>query len=260
MVMRMIRASASIQLTILACFLIGLVAFGGAPRAFAITGSVLYTFGSATSENESQYTVYYTIPPVIQAGVPTNMTFFIYVTTLSGWKVQSQDQILQLTINTATESVTIPQTENSVVLYQGARWGPFNVTLDLNDSAFGLSQGQAVHASVFGDLVAYEQYDDPAYPFVVDSGATMLLTNVTLAAAPATSSTSGGHSTIPTTTTASTTNVSPFSGERALVSIGVGAVVVVALTGVALVTRGKGEKRKGVAQPEIGAEGPGAQS
>src|ERR1700733_6268320 len=166
-------STASFQIMASACFLVALVVFGtAAPRAFALTGSVLYTFGSATSENESQYTLYYTIPPVIQAGVATNVTFFVYITTLSGWKVQSQDQILQLTINTATESVRIPQTKNSLTLYQGAGWGPFNVTLDLNDSELGLTPGQVIKASVFGDLVAYEQYDDPAYPFLVDSGAT----------------------------------------------------------------------------------------
>jgi hypothetical protein len=240
-------SNASIHVVASACLLVALVIFGTAPRAFALTGSVLYTFGSPTSQNESQYTLYYTIPPMIHAGVATNVTFFVYVTTLSGWKVQSQDQILQLTINTATESVTIPETKNGVTLYQGARWGPFNVTLDLNDSELGLTPGQVIKASVFGDLVAYEQYDNPAYPFLVDSGATMLLTNVTLAATPATTTTTSSTSGSPASP--------PSSGQRVVASVGVGALVVVALTGVVLVTRGRGKKREETARPDTRAQG-----
>jgi hypothetical protein len=256
------RNSTSIQITALACLLIVLIGFGAAPRAFALSGSVLYTFGASSSENESQYTLYYTIPPVIHVGVPTNMSFFVYVTMLSGWKIQSQDQILQLIINTAAKSVTIPQTENSVILYQGARWGPFNVTIDLNNSEFDLSPGQVTQASVFADLTAYEQYDDPAYPFLVDSGATMPLTNVTLTAAPDSSSASIGQPSGNATTTAGATATtgtistlppppsSSSSNERFFVSIGVGAAVVIALTGLTFLTR---KRNKDTGQPTTSA-------
>ena len=79
-----------------------------------VSGSTLYTFGSTVSENESNYTLYYSMPQVIHAGVKTNMTFYIYVTLLSGWKIQSQTQILQIIINTPTKQVTTQQAQNNV--------------------------------------------------------------------------------------------------------------------------------------------------
>jgi hypothetical protein len=224
--------STTTQLKVLACVLIALMVFGTGPRASAQAGSVVYTFGSTISDNLSNYTLFYTIPPVIHAGVKTNMSFFVYVTVLSGWKIQSQRQILQVIINTATSSVTTTSVQNSVILYQGGRWGPFNVTMDLNDSQVGLSPGQVTNATVFASLVVYEQYDNPAYPFVVDSGSTLQLTNVQLAATPR-----GPGS----------------SGDRLFMSFAVGAAVVVALAGVVLVTRRRG-------QPGTSDQGPGDSS
>jgi hypothetical protein len=226
------RTSTKMQLKISVCILMGLIIFGSAPRAVGDSGSVVYTFGSTLSENQSNYTLYYSVPPVIQAGVKTNMTFFVYLTELSGWKIQSQRQVLQVIINTASKSVTTQQAQNSVTLYQGARWGPFNVTLDLNDSQAGLSPGQVTSATVFANLVVYEQYDNPLYPFVEDDGATLKLTDVQIAATP------GG---------------SGLSGDRLFLSLAVAAAVIVALSGVALVTRKRG-------QPGTGSQGLGGAS
>ena len=214
------RTPPRMQLKILVCILVGSMIFGSAPRAVAGSGSVVYTFGSTLAQNQSNYTLSYSIPPVIQAGVKTNMTFFVYLSVLSGWKIQSQRQILQIIINTASRSVTTQQVQDTVILYQGGRWGPFNVTLDLNDSQAGLSPGQVVNATVFANLVVYEQYDNPAYPFVEDAGATLQLTNVQMAATP------GG---------------SGLSSDRLFMSLAVGAAVVVVLAGAALVTRKKGK-------------------
>ena len=104
------------------------MACGTASRAQArpgtASGSTLYTFGSTVSQNESNYTLHYSMPPVIHAGVKTNMTFYVYLTLLSGWKIQSQTQILQIIINTATKQVTTQHAQNNVILYQGGRWGP----------------------------------------------------------------------------------------------------------------------------------------
>ncbi|HUI00300.1 MAG TPA: hypothetical protein VLX56_01575 [Nitrososphaerales archaeon] len=201
--------------------LLFLTVFASAPRAYASSGSVVYDFGAAVSENSSNYTVFYSAPSVIQAGVKANVTLFVYVTALSGWKIDSQTQILRVTLNTATESVALPQAENQVTLYQGGRWGPFNVTLDLNDSQLGLRPGQETNATLYADLVVYEQYDNPAYPFVVDDGTTLKLTGVEVAAAPA---------------------AAGVGDARALASVAVGAVVVGALTGVTLATRSRGGK------------------
>ncbi len=222
-----LRTPGKTRLKVLASIVIAMMILGSTPRVVAEPGSVVYTFGSTASQNQSNYTLYYSIPPVIQAGVKTNMTFFLYVTGLSGWKIQSQRRILQVIINTPSKQVTTQKVQNDVILYQGARWGPFNVTLDVNDSQSGLSPGQVANATVFANLVVYEQYDNPAYPFLVDSGATLQLTSVQIAA---------------------TTGSSAPGGDRLVASLAVGAAVVVILSGLALATR----KRE---RPGTGAQG-----
>jgi hypothetical protein len=212
------RTWTKVHLEVFVFVLIGLILFGSAPKAVGSSGSVVYTFGSNLSENQSNYTLFYSAPPVIQAGVKTNMTFFLYLTELSGWKIESQRQVLQVIVNTATRSVTTQQVQNTVILYQGGRWGPFNVTLDLTDSQAGLSPGQVANATVFANLVVYEQYDNPSYPFLENDGATLKLAAVQIAATPGSSG---------------------LSGSRLFVSLAVGATVVVALGGVALATRKK---------------------
>ena len=207
------------RLEIPVCLLIGLIVIGSAPKAVGDVGSVVYTFGSTLSDNESKYALYYSVPSVIQAGVKTNLTFYVYLTELSGWKIQSQRQILQITINTATATVTTQQAQNGVFLYEGGRWGPFNITVLLKDSDAWLSPGEMTNATVFANLIVYEKYNNPKSPFLVDDGTTLELTDVKLAATPASSSVSGG---------------------RLLTSIAVGAVVVLALGGLALTTRRKG--------------------
>ena len=164
------RTSAKIPMEVLVCILVGLIVFGSAPRAVGESGTVFYIFGSNLSQNQSNYTLYYSVPSVIQAGVKTNMTFFVYLTELSGWKIQSQRQILQVIINTANKSVTSQQAQNSLILYQGARWGPFNVTFDLTDSQAGLFPGQATKATVFAKSLVYKQYDKPNYPLLANDG------------------------------------------------------------------------------------------
>jgi hypothetical protein len=204
--------------------LVGLVLVATAPRALGQTGtmsgSTLYTFGSTISENESNYTLYYSMPQVIHAGVKTNMTFYVYITVLSGWKIQSQTQILQIIINTPSKQVTTQQAQNNVTLYQGGRWGPFNMTLDINDSQAGLSPGQVTNATVFANLVAYEASDDPVAPFVQDSGMTLKLDTVQIAATPDGSGPSDG---------------------RLLGSLAVGAAVIAILAVVGVATRKKSE-------------------
>lgn len=183
------------------------------------TGSTMYTFGSTVTANESNYTVFYTIPPVIETGVSTNMSFFVYVTVLSGWKIQSQEQLLELIVDTPTRQVTTEHLSNNVTLYQGGRWGPFNMTLDVNDTQAGLSPGQSVNATIFANLVVWEAYDNPASPFVQDAGGTLKLTSVEIDAPSAGGSSEG----------------------RLFTSLGVGAVVVVGLAGFAAVTRRRGK-------------------
>src|SRR5579862_9746900 len=116
-----IQNSRRSQLKLVVCLVTsGLVITGLVPRASAYSGSAQYTFGSAVSENESQYTLYYSVPPVIHAGVGANLTFFVYLTELSGWKINSQMQVLRLIVNTPDKSVTTQEARNSVILYQGA--------------------------------------------------------------------------------------------------------------------------------------------
>jgi hypothetical protein len=181
-------------------------------------GSAVYTFGSALSASESDYTLYYSLPQVIHAGVKANMTFYVYVTLLSGFKIQSQTQVLRIIINTPSKQVTTQQVQNEVTLYQGGRWGPFNMTFDLTDSQAGLSPGQLANATVFANLTVYEAYDNPAAPFVQDAGSTLELATVQIAATPS--------------------SRSP-SGDRVLASLAVGAVVVAVLGGVGLAARRK---------------------
>ncbi len=203
-------------------FLVGLVLAATASRAMGqastSSGSTLYTFGSTVSENESNYTVFYSVPQVIHTGVKTNVTFYVYVTLLSGWKIQSQTQILQIIINTAGKQVMTQEARNNVTLYQGGRWGPFNMTLDVNDSQAGISSGQVANATVFANLVVYEAYDDPESPFVHDDGMTLRLTTVQIAANPENSGDSEG---------------------RLLASLAVGAAVIAVLAGASMATRRK---------------------
>ena len=133
------------------------------------------------------------MPQVILAGVKTNMTFYVDLTPLSGWKLQSQRQVLQIIINTASKHVTTQQAQNNVTLYQEGRWGPFNMTLDHNDSQAGLSPGQVANATVFANLVVYEAFDDPGAPFVQDSGTTLKLNTVQIAVTPDSSGPSEGR-------------------------------------------------------------------
>jgi hypothetical protein len=217
-----IQGSTRTRAKVLVCVLAALFVLGTTPRAFGevtvSSGNVVYVFGSNVSENQSNYTLYYTTPTVIQAGVSTNMTFFVYVTELSGWKIQSQTQILEITINTPTTQVITEKAQNAVTLYQGGRWGPFNMTFDLNDSQIGIRPGQSANATIYADLVVYEAYDNPASPFVSDSGNTLKLTDVQI------------YSTPPS---------QGLTSDRLLASLGVGVAVVAALAGVAVVTRKK---------------------
>lgn len=202
---------------ILICMLLGLLGLGLVPKALGDSGGVvIYTFGSPLSTNESKYSLYYTIPPVIQTGVKTNFTFYIYLTELSGWKINSQKQYLTITINTPTATVATEKVNNSVFLYQGGRWGPLNVTFDLTDSQVGLSPGKSTNATAYANLVVYEQYDDPRFPFLVDDGATLKLTDFKIS---------------------STQASSGVASNRLLVSFAVGTAVVVVLAGVVLVSR-----------------------
>ncbi len=213
-------ASAATELKILACMLIGLLVVGSAERAFGDSGGVLYTFGSPLTTNESKYSLYYTIPSVVETGVKTNFTFYIYITELSGWKYDSERQILTITINTPTATVATQEVNNSVILYEGGRWGPFNVTFDVTDSQVGISPGGETNATAYANLVVYEDYNDPAAPFVHDDGATLKLTDFEI------SSTRSGPNVV---------------SDRLLASLAVGAMIVAALAGVALTVRRRGQ-------------------
>ena len=92
--------------------------------------------------------------------------------------------------------------------------GPFNMTLDLNDSQAGLSPGQVTNATVFANLVVYEASDDPAAPFVQDSGTTLKLNTLQIAATPE----------------------GPGPLDRLLASLSVGAAVIAVLAGVGVAT------------------------
>jgi hypothetical protein len=219
------RTSTDARVRALAALVLAeLVLAATAPRALGQTGttsgSTLYTFGTTVSQDESNYTLHYSMPQIIQAGVKTNMTFYVYLTLLSGWKIQSQTQILQIIINTPSKHVTTQHAQNNVTIYQGGRWGPFNMTFDLNDSQAGLSPGQVTNATVFANLVVYEASDNPAAPFVQDSGMTLRLDAVQIAATP---------------------EGSGASDYRLLASLSVGAAVVAVLAGVGVATRKKSE-------------------
>src|ERR1035437_4751675 len=48
-------------------------------------------------------------------------------------------------------------------LYQGARWGPFNVSIPLTEEDTGLSLGQTANASLTLRLITDVSYDSPGY-------------------------------------------------------------------------------------------------
>jgi hypothetical protein len=92
------------------------------------------------------------------------------------------------------------------------------MTLDLNDSQAGLSSGQVTNATVFANLVVYEASDNPAAPFVQDSGMTLKLNTLQIAATP------GG---------------SGPSDYRLFASLAVGTTVIAVLAGVVVATKRK---------------------
>jgi hypothetical protein len=215
-------ASVNTRLKVFVCILIVLVILGSQPRAIGNSGGpVFYIFGNHLDNNESTYALYYTVPSVIQTGVKENLTFYIYLTELSGWKIDSERQILTLTINTPSATVTTQRINSSQFFYQGARWGPFNMTVDLSASQVGLSSGAVTNATVYANLIVYERYNDPRFPALAPDGKTLPVTNV-LVAAP------GGGS--------------GLAGGRLLASIAVGAAVVFVLAGVSLVMRKRGHQ------------------
>jgi hypothetical protein len=202
--------------------LVGLIIFGSAPKAIGDSGGpIVFTFGDHLDNNESMYSLFYTVPPVIQTGVKENFTFYFYLTELSGWKIDSERQILTMTINTPTATVATQKINSSQFFYQGARWGPFNMTVDLSASQVGLSPGSVTNATVYANLVVYERYNDPKFPVLAPDGKTMQVTNVQIAA-PASNS--------------------GLFGNRLLASILVGAAVVLVLAGMALVTLNRGRR------------------
>lgn len=214
------RTSVKAHLKIFICILVGLIVFGSAPRAIGDSGGpVVFTFGDHIDNNESTYSLYYDVPSSVQTGVKENFTFYIYLTELSGWKIDSERQILTMSINTPSATVTTQKINSTQFLYQGARWGPFNMTIDLSASQVGVSPGGVANATVYANLIVYERYNDPKFPVLAPDGKTLQVTNVQIAAP----GSSAG-----------------LSGNRLLASISVGAVVVTVLAGVALVTRKRG--------------------
>jgi hypothetical protein len=206
------------------CVLIGLLVFGFLPKATADSGGpIVYTFGDHIDTNESMYSLYYATPAVIQAGVKTNLTFYIYITELSGWKINNQRQILTININTPAATVTTLKVNRTGFTYQGSRWGPFNMTVDITPAQAGLSPGQTTNATLYANLVVYEQYNDPKFPILAPDGKTLQVTNQLQISDPAPS-----------------TALSALTGNHLLTSIAIGAVVVIALIGVTLLTRKRG--------------------
>jgi len=217
------KASLKTPLKVCACIVFALIVVGLIPRAFANTGDVAYTFGNALDDGGSisQYTLYYEIPPVIQAGVPTNITLYLYITQMTGWKVYDYGMSLTLNINTPTEPNTVLSQKlwNNQTTYAGYRWGPFNMTVELSNSQVGLSPGQSTTLNYFGYFTATEQWNDPRAPYVTPVGASLELP---------------GNFTIQASTSA------PPVSHQTATTFAVGAVIVAALTVVALVTRKRG--------------------
>jgi len=211
------RKSTNTHLRAFVCLLIALIVFGLTPKAIGDSGGpIAYTFGDHLDNNESTYALYYNVPSVIQTGVKENFTLYIYLTELSGWKIDSERQILTLSINTPSATVLTQKINSSQFLYQGARWGPFNITVDLSAAQVGLSPGGVTNATVYANLVVYERYNDPKFPVLAPDGKTLQVTDVQIVA-PAGSP--------------------GLFGNRLVTSIAVGAAVVVALAGVTRLTR-----------------------
>jgi len=211
---------------VLATLLLALILLGSTPAVRANTGTVVFTYGSPLDDGDSisTYTLYYNVPPTFQAGVPTNMSFYIYITGLTGWIVHDTSISLEVTANTPNEPNTVFSQKfwDNQTLFQGYRWGPFNMTVDLSPSQVGLSPGQSATLSFFGSFVADEQWNDPRAPYLLPTGSTMAIP---------------GNYTI----TAPTSTSAPSSSQRTLTTLGVGLGVIAVLTVVALATRKRGQ-------------------
>jgi hypothetical protein len=213
------------HLRVIACAIFAMIVVGSIPHALADTGDVAYTFGNALNDGGSisTYTLYYDIPHVIQAGVPTNITLYIYITQMTGWKVFDYGMSLTLTINTPTQPNTVlsQKVTTNVTTFAGYRWGPFNMTIDLTNSQVGLSPGQSTNLEFYGYFTATEQWNDPRAPYLTSVGTSMQLP---------------GNFTIQASTPA------PPVSHQTATTFAVGAVIVAVLTLVALATRKRGPK------------------
>lgn len=217
-----------VGLKVFACFVMLMLALSVLPRTSALTtGSVMYTFGNALDDGDSisEYTLFYTIPAVLQTAVPTNITLYLYITELTGWKYWVNNMYLVVTAQVPGEpsSVFSQKVENNITTYQGYRWGPFNVTVDLSNSQVGLKPGQSTPISFFGDLTANEQWTDPYYYTSVPVEASMQL---------------GANHTLEAPTAASSAPVSHHDAT----AIAIGAVLVAGLTLAVLATTRKKPK------------------
>jgi hypothetical protein len=219
------KTSLKLPLKFFACIILTLIVLGAIPRALADTGDVAYIFGNSLDDGGSisQYTLYYTIPSVIQAGVPTNVSLYLYITEMTGWKVYDYGMSLTLSINTPTESKTVfsQKVWDNSTTYQGYRWGPFNMTVELSNSQIGLSPGQSTTLNYFGYFTAIEQWNDPHAPYLTPVGEPLQLP---------------GNFTVQASTSATPVPVS----HQTATTIAVGAVIIAALTIVALATRKRG--------------------
>lgn len=114
-------------LRVVATFLVALILLGSLPAVRADTGSIVFTYGNPLDDGDSIsiYTLFYNIPHTIQAGVQTNMSFYLYITGLTGWIVHDTSLSLTITANTANEPNTVysQKVTNNQTLYQGYRWG-----------------------------------------------------------------------------------------------------------------------------------------
>jgi hypothetical protein len=112
----------------------------------------------------TQYSVEYSYPSVAQVGSNLTITLTLTVVSQTGLVdfTTSYDLLVDVFVgNEPPLTGSINSNLTSPNLYQGARWGPNNVTIPLTAANIDLSKGQSANATVGITLEAGVYYDPP---------------------------------------------------------------------------------------------------
>src|SRR6266571_2062188 len=121
----------------------------------------------------SMYTIRYSYPATVNIGTNLTIQILVVVDQLTGLKTYVQDYGAVVTLNidaTHTPTKTVHIHPGSDFLYQGAHWGPVNVSLPLNELNTGVGVGQEYGANLTIAFADYVWLTSPVLNYAPESG------------------------------------------------------------------------------------------